>query len=163
MKALIIFDSFFGNTEQIGRAIGTALAADYEVTVMRVGGVNLEQLIGIDLLVVGSPTRGFRPTPAISTFIASIPARGLSGVAVTAFDTRIAVDEVDSLILPPLVKLFGYAAKPIATRLEHKGGRLAIPPEGFVVAGEQGPLKAGELERAAAWASQIMATHRVPA
>jgi hypothetical protein len=33
-----------------------------------------------------------------------------------------------------------------------------VPPEGFLVSGEQGPLKAGELERAVSWAKQIFRT-----
>jgi hypothetical protein len=37
-----------------------------------------------------------------------------------------------------------------------KGGNLLAPPEGFVVLGVQGPLKDGELERAAGWAKGIV-------
>ena len=117
-----------------------------------------EQLTGLNLLIVGSPTRGFRPTPAINQLLGNIPRRGLKGVKVAAFDTRIAVDDIDSRILPPLVKVFGYAAKPIADKLQKKEGELAIPPEGFFVKGTEGPLKEGELERAADWAKRIMAT-----
>jgi hypothetical protein len=49
----------------------------------------------------------------------------------------------------------GYAANTIASTLKKKGGQLLVPPEGFLVTGEQGPLKEGELERAARWAGQI--------
>ena len=35
------------------------------------------------------------------------------------------------------------------------GGKLAAPPEGFIVLGTQGPLLDGELERAAKWAKDI--------
>ena len=45
------------------------------------------------------------------------------------------------------VKIFGYAAKPIADRLTKKGGNLAVPAEGFYVGGTEGPLLEGELER----------------
>jgi hypothetical protein len=54
-----------------------------------------------------------------------------------------------------MVKLFGYAAKPIANRLTKKGGVLTMEPEGFFVEGTEGPLTDGELERAAAWAQRI--------
>jgi flavodoxin I len=53
------------------------------------------------------------------------------------------------------VKLFGYAAEPIAAKLQKKGGTLAAPPEGFFVGGTEGPLKEGELERAAQWARRV--------
>jgi hypothetical protein len=49
------------------------------------------------------------------------------------------------------VKTGGFAAKPISKMLTEKGGNLILPPEGFFVAGDQGPLKDGELERAADW------------
>jgi flavodoxin len=158
MKALVIYDSFFGNTEQIARAIGNALGSQGEVEVLRVGDVKPEQLAGLNLLIVGSPTRAFRPTPAISSFLGRIPANGLQGVKVAAFDTRMSTQDANSPILAFFVKLFGYAAKPIADKLTKKGGELAIPPEGFFVKGSEGPLKEGELERAADWARQIIAT-----
>jgi hypothetical protein len=60
--------------------------------------------------------------------------------------------------LPFMVKLFGYAAKPIADRLQEKGGELVEPPEGFYVRGTEGPLLEGELSRAAEWAQRIL-TH----
>ena len=160
MKALTIYDSFFGNTEQIAQAIGNALGNQEDVEILRVGNVKPEQLTGLTLLIVGSPTRGFRPTPAISNLLKRIPRNGLDGVKVAAFDTRFSMDEIESsvFILRILVNVFGYAAKPISDRLKKKGGELIIPPEGFFVKGTEGPLKEGELERAADWAKQIMAT-----
>ena len=160
MKVLIIYDSVFGNTEQVAQAMGDALGSQAEVNILRVGDVKREHLTGLDVLIVGSPTRGFRPTPAISNLLKSIPKNGLRGVKIAAFDTRFTMDEIESsvFILRILVNIFGYAAKPISDRLRKKGGELIIPPEGFFVEGTEGPLKEGELERAADWAKQIMAT-----
>jgi len=59
---------------------------------------------------------------------------------------------IDSSVLRFIVKTGGYAAKSIANRLKKKGGDLIMPPEGFLVTGEEGPLQEGELERAADWA-----------
>lgn len=157
MKFFVIYDSVFGNTERIAQAIGSALEAQGEVEVQRVGQVNAAQLAGAQWVFVGSPTRGFNPTPATKDFLKSIPSRAMSGVKVAAFDTRVAVEEVNSALLTNLVKVFGYAAKPIADRLQKKGGQLAAAPEGFFVEGSEGPLKAGELERAADWAKQVVA------
>jgi hypothetical protein len=53
------------------------------------------------------------------------------------------------------MKMGGYAAPRIARALEKKGGNLAAPPEGFFVEDKEGPLKAGELERAAGWAKEL--------
>lgn len=108
------------------------------------------------MLIVGSPTRQFRPTAAISNFLKRIPKNGLKGIKIAAFDTRFTMSVIEeSRVLPFFVRLFGYAAKPISDRLKKKGGELIIPPEGFFVKGVEGPLKEGELERAASWAKEI--------
>ncbi len=157
MKARVVYDSVFGNTEQIAQAIGQALGSPEDVEVLRVGDAEAGQLAGLQLLVVGSPTRGFRPTPATTSWLKGIPAHGLRGVRVAAFDTRISMSDPVPGILRFMVSIFGYAAKPIADRLVKKGGELAAPPEGFIVNGSEGPLKEGELARAAAWAQLILA------
>lgn len=159
MKALVVYDSFHGNTEKIAQAIGSALGPGEEVDVLRVGDVKPEQLTGVALLIVGSPTRRFSPTPAINSFLKGVPRNGLRGVKVAAFDTRFPKSEIERVrILAFFVKIFGYAAEPIGDRLEKKGGELIIPPEGFLVEGVEGPLVEGELERAADWARRILAT-----
>jgi flavodoxin len=157
-KVLVVYDSFFGNTERIAQSIGSALGRPEDVEVLRVGDVRPEQLAGLKLLIVGSPTRAFRPSPAIKKFLKSIHKNSLKGVKVAAFDTRVTDQEIDSavFILRIMVNIFGYAAKPIADRLVKKGGQLIAPPEGFFVQGMEGPLKEGELERASDWARQIM-------
>ena len=152
MKTLIVYDSVFGNTEQVALAIGNSLGSGEDVGTCRVSDIKPEQLNGLGLLIVGSPTRGFKPTEAITNLLNKIPADGLKGVQVTAFDTRISPADVNSRLLKIMVRLFGYAAKPIADKLEKKGGTLIIPPEGFFVKDSEGPLKDGELERAADWA-----------
>jgi flavodoxin len=161
MKILIIYDSVFGNTEQIAQAAGAALGLQAGVEVVRVSDVKPEQLTGLNLLIVGSPTRGFRPTPATSQFLAKLPANSLKGVKVAAFDTRVQVSDIGSSIGRFFVKAGGYAAKPIADRLKKCGGNLVMPPEGFFVNGEKGPLKDGELARAGVWAKQILEGEKV--
>ena len=156
MKALVAYDSAYGNTEQIARAIGSALGPPGEVEVLRVGDVTPQRLAGVSLLVIGCPTQKFSPTAATTALLKSIPAGGLKGVKVAAFDTRFTVAAIEKVkILAFFVKLFGYAAETIAGRLQKKGGALAAPPEGFYVGDTKGPLLEGELERAAAWAKQL--------
>ena len=152
MKTLIVYDSVFGNTEQIALAMGNSLGSGESVVTLRVSEIKPEHLTGLGLLIVGSPTRAFRPTNAISNFLHKIPAKGLKGVTVAAFDTRMAAADINSRVLNIFMNLFGYAAKPVANKLVKKGGDLLIPPEGFFVKDSEGPLKNGELERAADWA-----------
>jgi flavodoxin I len=152
MKVLILYDSFFGNTERIARSMGDALASAGEVQVSKVGDVGVEVLAGVELLIAGSPTRGFRPSDAMKIFLKSIPADGLKGIKTAAFDTRIAEADIDSKMLRFLVKFGGYADRRIAGELKKKGVTLAAPSVGFFVKQSEGPLKDGELERAADWA-----------
>ena len=145
MKVLIIYDSKYGNTEQIARAVGGAVGSDAKV--LRVAEVNPADLKTIELLIIGSPTQGGRPTPAIREFLNKLPKSSLKGIKVAAFDTRIS---------RKFVGFFGYAAGRIATDLKAKGGDLIMPPEGFFVQGIKGPITEGEVERAAGWLKEIV-------
>jgi flavodoxin len=162
MKILVVYDSIFGNTEQIARSICKAIGSQKGVSILRVGEAKSEALAGLDLLIVGSPTRAFRPTPGIQNLLRKIPWNDLKGVKVAAFDTGIPSEDIQSPIGRFFVNAFGYAAKPVADKLVRKGGELVIPPEGFHVKGTEGPLKEGETERAADWARRIMAASGIP-
>ena len=105
------------------------------------GEVTPADLKRFDLLIAGSPTHGGFPTPGIDGLLKALPA--LAGAKVAAFGTR------------TKRTVFGYAAPRIAKRLEKSGGKLVAPPERFLVLGMEGPLKEGELERAAGWANGI--------
>lgn len=144
MKALIVYDSTYGNTEKIAKAIGAALTG--EVKVLRAGEGNPAELNAFDLLVIGSPTYGGRPMPSVAELLNKIPESAIKGKNIAAFDTRIPTK---------LAKIFGYAADRIAKNLKEKGGNLVVPGEGFFVNGKEGPLKEGELERAASWAKEL--------
>ncbi len=161
MKMLVIYDSAFGNTEQIALAIGNALGNQEQVAVLRVGDVIPEHFVRLQLLIIGSPTQRFRPTTAISQYLKGIPPDHLKGVKVAAFDTRLTLREInETSVLAFFVRISGdsaYAAKHIADRLNEKGGELILPPEGFFVDGMEGPLVQGELERAVNWTKKIIA------
>jgi flavodoxin len=153
MKALIVYDSVYGNTEKIAKAIGSAMTGI--IRAIRASEVTPADLQAIDVLIIGSPTQGFRPTKPIQAFIDSIPEGALTGVKVLAFDTRLSAAE-SGKALGLLVRMGGYAAPRIAKALEKKGGILASDPEGFLVKGREGPLKEGEIERAIATTRKIL-------
>ena len=146
MTTLIVFDSVYGNTETIARAIGDAIPGT--VQVLRVGQVNPGELEAVDLLIIGSPTHGAMPTEAVQALIDSIGPPSREGVRVATFDTR--------LTWPFLERWGGFAAPKMADTLEEKGWTLAGEPGGFFVRGlKKGPLKKGEIERAATWAKGL--------
>lgn len=151
MKSLVIYDSQFGNTERIARKVGEVLGAQ-AIPVAEAGPESVE---GIELLVLGSPTQGGRPTQKIQDFVKQLPPDALKGVRVAAFDTRI-----DSRAHGPFLRLLtgviGFAAGRIASSLEQKGGLPTAKPAGFIVAGKEGPLEEGEEAHAEMWAEGLV-------
>lgn len=149
MKTLVVYDSVHGNTEEIAKAIGDAIPG--EVKVLPVGQVDAFELKTLDLLIVGAPTHAGRPKPAVQDFLKEVPVSAIDGTNVAAFDTRLPAK---------WVRIFGYAAPRIAGSLKKKGGTLVGSPEGFFVEGTKGPLKEGEVERAAGWAKEIVKSQK---
>ena len=145
MKTLVVYDSVHGNTEKIARAIGDAVGGDVEV--LHAGAADPSALKTVDLLFVGAPTHGGRASPEMQGFLKNVQGSTLEGINVAAFDTRLTAR---------WVRIFGYAAGRIGKTLEKMGGTLIASPEGFSVKGTEGPLKEGELERAAQWAQEIV-------
>jgi flavodoxin len=139
-----VYDSAYGNTEKVAKAIGDAIAGD--VKVVRASDADIADVNAVDLLIVGSPTYGGKGTQPVLDFLAKVPEGGIKGKKVAAFDTR---------LTGRFVKVFGFAAEKIAESLKAKGGDLASTSEGFFVKGKKGPLNDGELERAANWAKDI--------
>ena len=152
MKALVVYDSVFGNTEKIAQKIGESIDA----RVVKVTETGSSDLVDLDYLIVGSPTRAFNPTKDVTSFLNSLAPNSLKGVKIAAFDTRVSIEDVNNAVLTFMAKIFGFADKPIEKKLEKKGGEKAQPGAGFIVLGNEGPLKEGELERATEWAKHIV-------
>lgn len=152
MKVLILYDSFFGNTEEIAQSISFELQQRHEVAMVKADAATLDRLQNLDLIFVGSPTRGFAPTEVLTAFLRQIPAHSMEGVKAAVFDTRIPLEELRPALLRFAQKAAGYADKKIAALLKPSGAAVLMPTEGFLVGGMEGPLKNGERERAAAWA-----------
>ena len=146
MNALIVYDSQFGNTERIAQCITSTLSEFGQARAARVGQVHSSELQGVDMLILGCPTQGMRQTPAMQSFITSIPRELLSGLCVVYFDTRFRGG------------FWKFSAAPsMAKQLRTMGVELLVPPESFFVKSmkKEGPLLAGELERAAFWAHML--------
>jgi flavodoxin len=146
MKTLVVYDSVHGNTERVAHAIGDALPG--EVRVMQVEQVDPADWEAADLLVIGSPTHGSLPTAAIQQLIERIGFPSHADARAATFDTRLTW-----FFLEPWG---GFAAPKMAEALAAKGWTLVGDPGGFYVRGlTKGPLKRGQLERAAVWAAGL--------
>ncbi len=146
MNTLVAYDSQYGNTERIAQAIAEALCAFGQVHTVRVGPAHPISFRGVDLLIVGCPTQGLRPTPTMQSFLENVSPQWLHGVTVACFDTRFRGF------------LWKYSAAPRMVRQLHtKGVEPLVPPESFFVKAmkKEDPLEDAEVERAARWALSI--------
>jgi len=145
MNTLVVYDSVYGNTAQIANAIASTFGQYGPTKVVAASSTPVLDLTGIDLLALGGPTQGHGVSPAIKEMLDRIPSEKLLNLETIAFDTR--MDFVRWLS--------GSAASTIGKKLEQYQVNLLVPPESFLVEGREGPLKKGELERAAEWAHMI--------
>ncbi len=157
-KSIVVYDSIFGNTRKVAFAIAEGLATkSTTVEVKAVSELHLAAIDDLQLLVVGSPTRGFRATPSVMEWINVLPDKSLGTVQTAAFDTRIPEAKLKSnfilRLMGPLVK---YAVDPIASALQAKGALTATRKNWFYVAESEGPLVDGELERARQWGKELL-------
>lgn len=164
MRALVVYESLWGNTEKVARVVADVLAGKGAVDVVDSDAAPAS-VDGYDLVVVGGPTHSFSMTRAATRAEAfkshsapHVPARGIrewldeldrltSVIPAVAFDTR-----VDKPRLP------GSAAKSARHELRSLGFQTSLKQETFRVHGYEGPLVDGELERAKAWAEEIIAS-----
>jgi flavodoxin len=151
MKTLIVYDTSYGNTAKIAGAIRAAIGADAEAR--EVETLHSGDLANVDLLVVGSPTQGGRPTQSIEAWLRELPT-ARQGSRVAVFDTRLSADS-GGAILRLVMNITGYAAPRIAKALVAKGYTSVDDPQGFIVTGKEGPLAGGELDRARAWGERL--------
>lgn len=166
MQALVVFESMFGNTAAVAKAVGSGLATKLETEVHEVGVAPRVLAESVELLVVGGPTHAFGMSRVGTRESAARQAgeRLVSqsigvrewldafqfptwGVAGAAFDTRI-----DRPRFP------GAAANAIARRLRRVGVDPILAAESFYVSATDGPLLEGELERARLWGESLAAT-----
>jgi len=160
MKAVVVFESHWGSTAAIARAISEGLGP--EATVFSTADAVGTPMEGVDLIVAGAPLLGFRlpnekmlegvrssikkaPTPPdlsrplLRAWLAGL-ARGKGWAA--AFET--------GFRLSP-----GGATSTILRELERAGYRRLAKGKRFVVKGAYGPLRNGELERAQLWGVEL--------
>ncbi len=167
MRALVVYESMFGNTRDVALAIADGLATRLDVDTVEVGKAPLDVPPEVSLLVVGCPTHAHGMTTpksradsaqragerlvsrgrGMDEWLASVG--GSTSVAAAAFDTRIKG--------PGFV--WGSAAKSVAELLKDAGFRLVRPAQSFLVGGPTGPLFdriiLGELERARAGGREL--------
>jgi hypothetical protein len=170
MRAVVVFESIFGNTHEIANAIAEGLGERMEASAVPVDQASSDALAGADLLVVGGPTHMHGMASSKSRQLAAEQAEkhgadldeGATGPGLRAWLKELPHGAVamgaafDTRGHGPRL-LTGSAARGIASRLEHHGIDLAAGPESFVVADAEGPLLDGERDRARRWGVKLAA------
>ena len=162
MRAVVIYESMFGDNQQVAHAIAAGLAeAGVAAEAIEVGVAPSAIVRDVDLLVVGSPNHAWSlPRPSTRQDAAgkadgALVSQGIgvrewlgsaalhSGLRTVAYDTRGSH--------PKAVVAMDHASASIEKGLAKLGGTRLVPAEHFRVADVKGPLEAGEPERAHAW------------
>ncbi len=122
MRALVIFDSRYGNTEKIARSLGAGIAeAGVDAECINSWNVQVESLKDFDLVCIGAPTEAFSASKPIKEFVAKLDGAGLAGKWAFAFDTKLDW------------RISGSAAKFIEKELKRLGLRILVPRESAIV------------------------------
>jgi hypothetical protein len=159
MKAVVVYESHWGNTAEIARAIASGLGP--KTPVLTTDEATGPVVADADLIVAGAPVIAFRlatdsmreriaedaqaPTkpdlahPSMRDWLEQIPA-GKGHAA--AFETRIHWSP-------------GGATGAIERGLQTAGYRPFAKGHRFFVTGSYGPLRDGELDAARAWGSEL--------
>jgi len=149
LKILILYDTFYGNTEKLAYAIASALHEKNDVKVLKIKDFENEMLNGIELLIIGSPNKLCQPTRSILKTLRNMDVSLLKGLKYFIYDTRINNKKIKPGFIRSLFINANHSSKKIARILDKKGAEMYNPPEGFYINGLTGPLLNGELERAA--------------
>jgi len=161
VKAVVVYESLWGNTAAVARAIAEGIGPD--ALALSTAGATRHAIEGADLIVAGAPVLGFAlPTDAMRKSIQTGPQYGsnpgdfshpsmrswLEGLSsghgrAAAFETR---------VRGPVP---GGSVKTIVKGLAEAGRTVIGDGERFIVKGKFGPLREGELERARAWGAKL--------
>lgn len=171
MRAVVVYESMYGNTHLVADAIGAGLAATFDVSVVPVAQASPATVDGADLVVVGGPTHAHgmsraatrkaaveaanKPAsplkiepgaqgPGLREWLASLAG---SRAKAAAFDTRVSAPAAFT----------GRASKGIARLLRAHGFDVVAEPESFLVT-KQDRLAPEETTRAHDWGAKVAAS-----
>lgn len=168
MNALVVYESLWGNTAEVARAIAEGLGEG--ASAVATAQASTDRVLAARLLVAGAPVHmGKLPTersrdkalerscnperwpdlappdlsaPPLADWLASLPKHADRAFG-AAFDTR------------SMGRWTGSANTRIARALKRAGYRWVDEPLGFIVLNQDGPLFEGELDRALAWGARL--------
>ena len=146
-KAIVIYDSKFGNTEKIAKALSEGMKKEgLEADCMRIDNVNLNKLGEYEILAIGAPTHAFGISKPMKEFLKKLESVNLQNKKAFAFDTKMKS------------RFAGSAAKGIEKQLKKLQMTIIRPYASAIVKGTEGPLEEGAEEKFTQIGSEIAKT-----
>ena len=137
-KAIVIYESKYGNTKLAAEAIvnGIREISEVEPVLAELKEVSLNQLTDFDAILVGSPNHMGSATRGIRKFIDNLGKLNLEGKYTAVFDTYLGGD-------------FEKAVKKMEKQISEKVTqlKLAVPGLSIRVKGMKGPIDEGEIPK----------------
>ena len=158
MKALVLYRSYYGNTQRVAETLADAVRSAGHQAEVRDLRRRFPDLGGVDLVFVGSPTRMARVGRRAKSALNKIRKRAVGGTRVAVFDTYGPVPKTPEELEKGRKWLEPGAAGilyQLAVSLELRVHPATLRCE---VGEMKGPLKAGELEKATAFAAAVLAS-----
>jgi flavorubredoxin len=131
-RAIVIYDTKFGNTEKIARALARGLEKQgVKVDCVKTDDVDMDKLVAYDFLAIGGPTHAFGVSKPMKAFLEKLKRVDIKGKKAFAFDTK--------------YKSWwaGSAGKRIEKTLKRLGMNIVNPHSSAIVTGSEGPLQDG--------------------
>jgi len=153
MKAVVVYESLWGNTAAIARAIAEGIGP--EARAMSTAEATPEAIAGVGLIVAGAPIQGFSlPNDRMRAGIRTDtePAPDMSAPTLRSWLEHLPAGDGRSAAFDTKIRWSpGSAASVIDREMAKHGYAPVVSSEHFIVNGQHGPLREGELERARQW------------
>lgn len=165
MKALILYESYFGNTRRIAETVAAGVAdrgVDTHITAIE----NAPETVpaDVDILILGAPTHNRHlPSPkSREKALAAGAQTSEQGVAEWLAAAELNSEPYAAIFDTSTGKnwLSGSAAKHAAKLLAHREPPLRAITKTFLVDSNEGPLTDGELDAARTWGRLLAADAR---
>jgi flavodoxin len=147
VRVYVVFGSHSGPTIRIARSIASAVDWSNEYEARAAAEVDPREVQGPGVVFVGYPSGGTELDRSVRAFLDRIPDRTMYAVYWAPFDTR----------SQPIPCVAGSAIRRLRRAIEHRGGRLLLPPESFYVGQSENGVPHREVDRARAWGSAVIA------
>ncbi len=152
MKGIVVYDTSYGNTKQIGETIAATLKeSGIEVDLFYVKDLNKLKGSDYDFLVLGSPTKFGTMSFTVKRFLGKVKSEEWMNKPFAAFDT----ENPENVEQSRLKNKEWSAAEKIAEKLKEKKMNQLLPVLKALVIGQRGPLVDGEINRTMDYAREL--------